>query len=117
VRLAADAGAPHVTPIVLHLRPGAREWFLGWLREAHPELVPRYAELYGRGSYARKDYQARITGQVRELAERFGVGRGARPPERSGARGAAAAGGRSGPTDGPGRPDEPGRDHEQLTLL
>ncbi len=86
----------HVTPIVLHLRPGAREWFLGWLREAHPELVPRYAELYGPGAYARKDYQARITGQVRELAERFGVGRGAGPSRRLGAarsgRPAAAAG-------------------------
>jgi DNA repair photolyase len=75
VRMAAEAGAPHVMPIVLHLRPGAREWFLGWLGQAHPELVPRYAELYGRGSYARKDYQARINGQVRELAERYGVGR------------------------------------------
>ena len=40
VRQAAAAGAAHVTPIVLHLRPGAREWFLGWLREAHPALVP-----------------------------------------------------------------------------
>jgi DNA repair photolyase len=75
VRMAAEAGAPQVMPIVLHLRPGAREWFLGWLGQAHPELVPRYAELYGRGSYARKDYQARINGQVRELAERYGVGR------------------------------------------
>ena len=88
VRQAAAAGAPHVTPIVLHLRPGAREWFLGWLREAHPELVPRYAELYGPGAYARKDYQARIAGQVRELAEQFGVGRdagrsGAGRPERA----------------------------------
>ena len=80
VRQAAAAGAPHVVPIVLHLRPGAREWFLGWLREAHPDLVPRYAELYGRGAYARKDYQERIAGQVRELAERFGVGRDAGRP-------------------------------------
>ncbi len=79
VRQAAEAGAVHVAPIVLHLRPGAREWFMQWLREAHPELVPRYAELYGPGSYARKDYQARITGQVRELAERFGVGGRRRP--------------------------------------
>jgi DNA repair photolyase len=75
VRQAADAGARHVTPIVLHLRPGAREWFLGWLGREHPRLVPRYAELYGPGAYARKDYQARIAGQVSELAERFGVGR------------------------------------------
>ncbi len=77
VRAAAAAGAVHVTPIVLHLRPGSREWFLGWLREAHPGLLPRYAELYGHGSYARKDYQARVTGQVQELAERLGVGKGA----------------------------------------
>ena len=76
VRQAAAAGAAHVTPIVLHLRPGAREWFLGWLREAHPALVPRYAELYGRGAYARKDYQARIAAEVRALADRYGIGRG-----------------------------------------
>ena len=76
VRQAAAAGAAHVTPIVLHLRPGAREWFLGWLGQAHPDLVPRYTELYGRGAYARKDYQARIGAEVRALAQRYGVGRG-----------------------------------------
>jgi DNA repair photolyase len=108
VRTAAAAGAVHVTPIVLHLRPGAREWFLGWLREAHPELVPRYAELYGRGAYARKDYQARVTGQVRELADRFGVGRGAGRPEGGTPRGRGAAA-------GPPRP--PAARHEQLSLL
>jgi DNA repair photolyase len=76
VRQAAAAGAGPITPTVLPLRPGAREWFLGWLREAHPALVPRYTELYGRGAYARKDYQARITAEVRELADRYGIGRG-----------------------------------------
>jgi DNA repair photolyase len=107
VRQAAEAGAVHVTPIVLHLRPGAREWFLGWLHEAHPDLVPRYAELYGRGAYARKDYQARIAGQVRELAERFGVGRGAaRPNGTPRGRGGAA-----------GSPRPPAAPHEQLSLL
>ncbi len=75
VRRVAEAGAPHVSPIVLHLRPGTREWFLGWLRTAHPELVGRYAEMYRRGAYAPKEYQARIAGQVHELAEKYGVGR------------------------------------------
>ena len=86
VRAIAASGASSVTPLVLHLRPGAREWFMAWLGEAHPELLPRYAELYGRGAYARKDYQARIGAQVRELAERFGVGRGRRPADRGSAR-------------------------------
>jgi DNA repair photolyase len=98
VRLAAEAGAAHVTPIVLHLRPGAREWFLRWLGEHFPELVKPYLSLYGRGAYAPKAYQEQIAGQVRELAERYGVGRaspaGARrigpPRERSARRPAAA---------------------------
>jgi DNA repair photolyase len=75
VREIAAAGATGVTPIVLHLRPGAREWFLAWLGREHPRLVPRYLELYGRGAYAPKAYQRRITEQIRELAERHGVGR------------------------------------------
>jgi DNA repair photolyase len=100
VRQIAAAGAAHVTPIVLHLRPGAREWFLGWLREAHPDLMPRYAELYGRGAYARKDYQARIGAQVSDLAERYGVGRhghgGRGVVERGARRGGASPRGRGG---------------------
>ena len=75
VRLAAEAGAAHVSPIVLHLRPGAREWFLRWLGETHPELVDRYRELYGRGAYAPKPYQQQISDQVAALAARYGVGR------------------------------------------
>ncbi|MBV9095031.1 MAG: hypothetical protein JO132_14345, partial [Streptosporangiaceae bacterium] len=75
VRMIASAGVAHVTPIVLHLRPGTREWFFRWLREQHPGLVDRYLELYGGGAYAPKDYQARIAGQVRELADKHGVGR------------------------------------------
>src|SRR5260370_18369818 len=74
VRLVAEAGAAHVTPIVLHLRPGAREWFLRWLGEQFPELVRPYLSLYGRGAYAPKAYQQQIADQVRELAERHGVG-------------------------------------------
>jgi len=74
VRRIAEAGAMHVTPIVLHLRPGTRDWYLRWLNENHPALLPRYRALYGRGSYAPKDYQAEISGRVRELARRYGVG-------------------------------------------
>jgi len=77
VRLAAEAGAAHVSPIVLHLRPGAREWFLRWLQETHPELTERYRELYARGAYAPKAYQDRISGQVAEFAARHQVGRAA----------------------------------------
>jgi DNA repair photolyase len=71
----AASGAAHVTPIVLHLRPGAREWFLSWLRECRPDLVGPYARLYGRRAYAPADYQRNIAAQVTELAQKYGVGR------------------------------------------
>ena len=75
VRQAVQAGASQLSPIVLHLRPGAREWFLAWLAEHHPSLVPRYRALYGTGAYAPKAYQRQITEQVRALAERHGLRR------------------------------------------
>jgi DNA repair photolyase len=75
VRQIAATGATHVSAIVLHLRTGAREWFMSWLREQHPELVPRYAELYAGRAYAPAEYQKRISGQVAELARTYGVGR------------------------------------------
>jgi len=65
----AAAGATHVMPIVLHLRPGTREWYFRWLGANHPGLVGRYLDLYGRSAYAPKSYQAKIAGQVRELAD------------------------------------------------
>lgn len=101
VRAIAEAKAAHVHPIVLHLRKGgAREWFMRWLREHRPDLVPRYRALYGEKAYAPKDYQGEVAERVRSLARRFGVGRGAARP-----------GGRN-----PRRIPEPPPDPEQLTL-
>jgi len=76
VQAVADAGATHIVPIVLHLRKGgSREWFMAWLADKHPELVPRYRELYGAGAYAPTAYQEEVSGRVQGLAQRFGVGR------------------------------------------
>ncbi|MFI9352301.1 Rv2578c family radical SAM protein [Streptomyces lydicus] len=80
VRAVAEAGAGSVTPLVLHLRPGAREWFMAWLGHHHPQLVRRYEAMYADGAYAPKWYQRRITRQVHELATEYGIGP-ARPGE------------------------------------
>jgi DNA repair photolyase len=74
VEAIAEAGARYLSPIVLHLRPGAREWFMSWLAREHPELVETYRQLYGRSSYAPTSYSEEIYGQVHELARSFGVG-------------------------------------------
>jgi DNA repair photolyase len=101
VRQIAAAGAAHVSPIVLHLRPGAREWFLQWLAEQHPDLVEPYRRLYRSGAYAPKDYQQRIAAQVRELAAAYRVGA------------ASPVSARRIPRHGPGRKESGGREVRQ----
>ncbi|MER6436710.1 MULTISPECIES: Rv2578c family radical SAM protein [unclassified Streptomyces] len=107
VRAIAASGATSVTPLVLHLRPGAREWFMAWLERHHPYLVRRYERLYAEGAYAPKWYQRRITRQVHELAQEYGIG----PAHRGAPRGIAARG----TSAGPAAPAAPGP--TQLTLL
>ncbi|MFE6890967.1 Rv2578c family radical SAM protein [Streptomyces sp. NPDC057694] len=98
VRAIARAGATSVTPLVLHLRPGAREWFMGWLARQHPYLVRRYERLYAEGSYAPKWYQRRVTRQVHELAEEFGIGPSQAAARRRVPEQAAPVGAEPGPT-------------------
>ncbi|WP_127498278.1 intein-containing Rv2578c family radical SAM protein [Actinoplanes solisilvae] len=71
----AAAGATSVTPLPLHLRPGAREWYAAWLTSTHPDLAPRYRELYGNGSYAPQTYQREVSARVRIAARRHGLHR------------------------------------------
>lgn len=71
----AAAGATGVTVIPLHLRPGAREWFMAWLRNAHPELVPRYERLYARRAYVQAEYRQWLAGRVAPLLVRHGLDR------------------------------------------
>jgi DNA repair photolyase len=64
VRAAADAGASHLSPLTLHLRPGVKEEFMPWLEQTYPELVPDYRRLY-RGSNAPKAVREEIADRVR----------------------------------------------------
>src|SRR4051812_47513768 len=71
----AASGATGVTVLALHLRPGAREWFLAWLAREHPELLPRYRQLYRRGAYVPAEYRSRLSARVATLLARHGLGR------------------------------------------
>ena len=51
VEAAIDAGATHVSPILLHLRPGVREEYMRWLAGNYPDLVPRYEQMYRASAY------------------------------------------------------------------
>jgi DNA repair photolyase len=110
VEAAIEAGATHVSPILLHLRPGVRELFLPWLERAYPHLVARYEELYRTSAYGppavRRDLARRVRGLVRAL----GGLRGA--PGGTGSRWARGAGPRAEPRAAAG-----GGGAEQLTLV
>ncbi|HVE92239.1 MAG TPA: radical SAM protein [Actinomycetota bacterium] len=69
VQAAVEAGAPSVTPILLHLRPVVREEFMSWLQDAHPGLVARYDQMYTRPyapSSDRKELASTVSSLVRE---------------------------------------------------
>ncbi|MGY1739714.1 MULTISPECIES: intein-containing Rv2578c family radical SAM protein [unclassified Blastococcus] len=127
----AAAGATGVTVVPLHLRPGAREWFTAWLAREHPQLVPRYRQLYGRGAYVPAEYRRWLAGRVGPLLAAHGLDRQAGGaargigvpdddeasfpagslPERREDPAAALPGAAAGPTD------RPAAAPEQLSLL
>lgn len=69
------AGATRLAYTALHLRPGARETYLGWVAREHPELVGRYREMYGAGSYPPKAYRAWLARRMAPLLRAHGLDR------------------------------------------
>ncbi|MET0861376.1 MAG: intein-containing Rv2578c family radical SAM protein [Microbacterium sp.] len=62
------AGAVRVVFGALHLRPGAKQWFMRWLEREHPELVSSYLGLYpGVSATAPKAYRTWLSKRVRPL--------------------------------------------------
>ena len=75
VRACVDAGAPSISPVLLHLRPGVKEHYLSWLADSRPELLERHQRLYP-GSYAPARERDRVTQLVRDLVARHRGARG-----------------------------------------
>jgi DNA repair photolyase len=68
IAAALDAGATHVSPILLHLRPGVKEVYMAWLEDNYPELVARYMSLYASSSYASSRERDTLGATVSALA-------------------------------------------------
>ena len=84
VTACVEAGARSVTSIMLHLRPGVREHFLGWLRPRDPGLAEDYERRYRR-AYLPDAEQKALAARVRAYAEaagaRYATPRDARVPD------------------------------------
>ncbi|HEX3328168.1 MAG TPA: Rv2578c family radical SAM protein [Actinomycetota bacterium] len=99
IEAAIDAGATHVSPILLHLRPYVKDVYMEWLRANYPDLVVRYEAMYRRGAYASVADRNELSEKVRVVLDSAP----ARPT------------GRNRPRSRP--PAEPRPPREQLTLL
>ncbi|MFI1912520.1 Rv2578c family radical SAM protein [Nocardia sp. NPDC020380] len=71
----AAAGAASVTAFPMHLRGSTRGWFIEWLAEAHPSLLRRYRQLYGRGASVTPEYSAWLRGRIEPLLEKHRLNR------------------------------------------
>jgi DNA repair photolyase len=72
VDAAIDAGATHITPILLHLRPVVREEYMGWLGQEYPGLVRRYEDLYKDNAYGPKSARRSLSGRINGLVRAAG---------------------------------------------
>jgi DNA repair photolyase len=77
VEAAREHGASFVHDNVLYLKPGTKEWFMPFLREAYPHLPERYAKYY-RGAYAPKTYTQDVHRTIGNLRRKYDL----IPPER-----------------------------------
>ena len=70
VKAAGEHGADFIGDNVLYLQPGTKEWFMPFLRERYPHLLPRYERFY-KGAYAPRRYTEEVTAMVQKLRERW----------------------------------------------
>jgi DNA repair photolyase len=67
VKAAIDAGATHISPIFLHLRPVVREEYMKWLADEYPDLVTSYEKMYATGAYGPKADRNALQARIRRL--------------------------------------------------
>ncbi len=70
IRAAREYGASFVHDNVLYLKPGTKEWFMPFLREAYPHLSERYAKYY-RGVYAPRTYTQEVHRTIANLRMKY----------------------------------------------
>ena len=86
LRQASAAGATSVLYSSLFLKPGTKEWFMGWLERDHPQLVAQYDRLYAGRAYAPVEYRNRLAERIKPLIRRYRLERGHEDPITGGPR-------------------------------
>ena len=69
----AEAGAADILPTTLYLMRGVKDLFFTWLRQEHPELQTKYADLYADGSRTPRSYRDLVRTRVNHSLRRHGL--------------------------------------------
>ncbi|WP_232500051.1 Rv2578c family radical SAM protein [Agromyces humatus] len=92
LRQVKASGATSVLYAALHLRGSVKPWFMQWLEQEHPELVPKYRSMYyGNNAYAPKAYRRWLGERIRPLIRAHGLERAREDPVTGGIRSSALA--------------------------
>jgi DNA repair photolyase len=75
---ARDFNASTLSTAPLRLAPHVKEFYLGFIDDQYPDLLPRYKRAYP-GSYAPPEYREKLHERVERIRARYGFGG---PPER-----------------------------------
>jgi DNA repair photolyase len=66
-------GAATLSTAPLRLAPHVKEFYLGFIGDAYPELLPRYKRAYP-GAYAPPEYREKLGERVERIRARYGFG-------------------------------------------
>lgn len=82
--LVKASGATSVIYTALHLRPGAKEWYMLWLSEQRPDLVAKYEEMYAKSAYGPAGYRKWLAARIEPLIRKHGLHKGIENPATGG---------------------------------
>jgi DNA repair photolyase len=70
---ARDHKAAYFSATALRLAPYVKEFYLGFVEEEFPELLPRYQRAYP-GAYAPPEYREKLDARIQRIRQQYGFG-------------------------------------------
>ena len=68
---AREHKAAYFSATALRLAPHVKEFYLGFVRDEYPELLPRYKRAYP-GTYAPLDYRSKLDERIQRIRKQYG---------------------------------------------
>jgi DNA repair photolyase len=70
---AREHDAAYFSATALRLAPHVKEFYLGFVKDEYPDLLPRYTRAYP-GTYAPLDYRSRLDERIQRIRVQYGFG-------------------------------------------